>query len=139
MAAYQNRTDNAGIHISLLGIGNEPLIAVDTAGDGAFTFPDLAIGDYNLLVEAPQHIAVLLPLMVANPDEVIQLEALLHAGDVDDNGVINLSDVTLIGANFGLQTIVEIDNVDLNDDGWVDIRDLSLAGGNLDLAAPTLP
>ena len=139
LASYQNRTDNAGIHVSLLGPGNTELMMADTAGDGVFSFADLAIGDYQLLLEAPQHIPVLLPVTVANPDEVVQLEAELRAGDVDDNGVIDLLDVTLIGANFGLQTIPEIDNVDLNDDGWVDVRDLSLAGGNLDLAAPSVP
>ncbi len=136
---YQNRVDNAGIQISLLDVDNTPLMTVDTVADGAFSFADLAVGDYNLLLEAPQHIPVLLPVMIANPDEVVKLQAELRAGDVDDNGVIDLLDVTLIGANFGLQTIAEIDNVDLNDDGWVDIRDLTLAGGNLDLAAPTVP
>jgi hypothetical protein len=139
LATFQNRANNAGIHVSLLGIDNSPMIAVDTNDAGVFTFADIAVGDYNLLLEAPQHIPVLLPIMVANPDEVVQPQAVLRAGDVDDNGVIDLLDVTLIGANFGLQTIVEIDNVDLNDDGWVDIRDLTLAGGNLDLAAPVLP
>jgi hypothetical protein len=139
LVAYQNRPDNSGITVKLLGMGNAVITEVTTSADGAYTFPELPIGDYTLELLAPQHIAVLKSVPVESANSTVQLNDQLRAGDVDDSGVIDMADITLLGANFGLETIPEIGNADLNADGWINISDLSLAGGNLDLAAPSLP
>lgn len=139
LVAYQNRPSNSGIKVKLLGVANEVLQEVTTNSEGIYTFPDLPIGDYTLEMLAPQHIAVLKPVVIQTANETVQLNDQLRAGDVDSNNVINIADITLLGANFGIQVIPEIANLDLNADGWVNISDLSLAGGNLDLTGPTLP
>lgn len=139
LVAYQNRPNNSGIKVKLLGVANEVITEVTTNEDGAYTFPELPIGDYTLAIVAPQHIAVLKPVVIEAPNSTVQLNDQLRAGDVDDSGVVDMVDITLVGANFGLETIPEIGNVDLNADGWVNVSDLSLAGGNLDLASPSIP
>lgn len=139
LAAYQNRPNNGGITIKLLGVANQPITEVTTNADGTYSFPELPIGDYTLQLSAPQHLTVLKPVVIETANATVQLNDLLRAGDVDNNGIINMADITLLGANFGLQAIPEIANADLNADGWVNISDLSLAGGNLDLAGPLTP
>ena len=139
LVAYQNRPNNSGIKVKLLGVANEVITEVTTSNDGVYTFPELPIGDYTLEMIAPQHIAVLKPVVIESANSTVQLNDQLRAGDVDDSGIVDMVDITLVGANFGLEVIPEIGNVDLNSDGWVNVSDLSLAGGNLDLAAPSLP
>lgn len=136
LVAYQNRPDNSGIIVKLLGIGDSTLSEVTTAADGSYSFPDLPTGQYRVQLMAPQHIDAIKDITIESADAIVQLEDLLRAGDVDDSGLIDMVDVTLVGANFGLEAIEEIGNVDLNDDGTINVSDLSLVGGNLDLAAP---
>jgi hypothetical protein len=138
VASYQNRADNAGITVKLIGINAATLDEVVTGADGAFSFPQLPVGQYTLEMLAPQHIPIVEPVLLDTADATVQLQKQLRAGDVDDNGRIDIVDVTLVGANFGVQAIPEIQHVDLNDDGWINVSDLSLAGGNLDLVSPLL-
>jgi hypothetical protein len=136
LAAYQNRPDNGGITVKLLAANHNVITEFVTGADGLYAFPELPVGDYTLEMLAPQHIPVVESVSVQSENATVQVESLLRAGDVDDNGKIDLGDVTLVGANFGVEVIPEIDNVDLNDDGWVNISDLALTGGNFDLVSP---
>ena len=55
----------------------------------------------------------------------------LKGGDANDDDVINVSDATLIGADYG-KTSEFTDFTDINSSGKVDIYDLALMGGNYD-------
>lgn len=136
LVAYQNRPDNAGITVKLIGINDAVLNEIVTAADGAFSFADLPVGEYELQMLAPQHIPAVESVILEAANGAVQVSDLLRAGDVDDNGKVELQDVILVGANFGIEAIPEIGNVDLNDDGWINISDLALTGGNLDLVSP---
>lgn len=136
-AAFQNRPDNAGILVRLL-LNGGIVAEVLTGADGGYSFADVASGAYQLRFEAPQHIPTLAEVQVnADGGTPPQVEpVLLKAGDVDDNGVVDIVDATLIGANFGIEIITDITNLDLNGDGWVNISDLAMIGGNLGLTSP---
>ena len=136
--AYQNRPDNAGITAKLVGINDATLGEIVTDGDGAYGFSDLPVGEYRVELIAPQHIPVVQDVVIDADGTSVQVDGLLHAGDIDDNGVIDMADVTLVGANFGASVIPQIGHVDLNADGAINISDLSLVGGNLDLVSPLL-
>jgi hypothetical protein len=138
LAHYQNRPDNAGIKVEISVGTTSSLASVDTSTGGEFTFGDLAVGDYHLLLTAPQHIPVLQTVTVTDGETPVSLEIQLQAGDVDNNGRIEMDDILLVAANFGLSTVAEIQNVDLNADGTINISDLSLTSGNLDLVSPLL-
>jgi len=138
LAAYQNRPNNAGITVKLVGINDAVLSEVVTAEDGTFVFPELPVGEYTLLLMAPQHIPVVETVVIETADSTVQLADQLRAGDVDDNGRIDLEDVMLISANFGIEVVPGIEHFDLNQDGWINISDLALTGGNYDLTSPLL-
>lgn len=135
-AAYQNRPDDAGITVKLVGPNETAFMELVTGPDGTYAFPDIAVGEYVVQFHAPQHIPVVGSVVITNADETVEFQGELRAGDVDDNGLIDIQDVTLVGANFGLTVIPEIGNVDLNADGQINISDLALVGGNLDLESP---
>jgi hypothetical protein len=47
-------------------------------------------------------------------------------GDIDGNGVVNLSDLTVLLSNFGTPTGAGLEDGDLQGDGDVDLSDLTL-------------
>ena len=62
----------------------------------------------------------------------------LPGGDANNDGLIDLSDLTCIGGSFGNSPVVCGTNgsSDINSDGAVNILDLVLAGGNYGLISP---
>lgn len=62
----------------------------------------------------------------------------LRGGDADNSGLIDISDLSCIGAAFGGSPTVcgATGSTDINADGTVNILDLVLTGGNYGLATP---
>lgn len=137
VSEYQNRSSNAGIKVELFNRVDQSLVSeMVTAEDGAYTFAEVPLGTYNLLITAPQHIPVIVSVDVIS-DMVVTVEArTLSAGDVDDSGAVDIIDATFVGANFGLDVVTEIANMDLNGDGLINITDLVLVGSNFGLTSP---
>ncbi len=135
IAHFQNRPSNEGITVELLDLMDTPVGDIQTGADGSFNFADLAYGDYVIEITAPQHIPVLQTITLSDTSGQ-SLDFQLQAGDVDDSGAITMDDILLVAANFGLNTVPEISNVDLNADGVINISDLTLTAGNLDLVSP---
>jgi hypothetical protein len=138
--AYQNRPDNAGINVQLLTADGTFLVELTTNADGGYIFTDVPLGNYVIRVNAPQHLSFELPAVVETPGQVAELTGeTLRAGDTDDNGLIDTTDATFIGANYGVAAPPAPANADLNSDGTVNISDLALVGSNygLNVTAPT--
>ena len=139
MAHFQNRPDQSGIKVQLFEMGSTMLIGdVLTNNDGTFNFSDLAIGDYQLQATAPQHIPVLASVTISDPNNPVQIDVQLRAGDVDGDGKVTIDDILLVAANFDLPAQPAISNLVLNEDGTINISDLTLTSGNLDLESPLL-
>jgi hypothetical protein len=140
VAAYQNRPDNAGISVQLIGLDGVPISEMQTAADGAFTFTGVPLGVHTLRLSAPQHLIVERPVMVESDGQVIAVEqTVLPSGDADGNGLIDALDATLIGANFDVTVPPAPANADMNGDGLVNIADLVLVGSNFGLTGPVGP
>ncbi len=137
LVAYQSQADNTGIRIQLLqesAIINE----IVTSVDGSYFFVDLPLGSYRVLAAAPQHLTFIRNVQLESSGQAVDLgKATLIAGDVDDNGVIDIVDAGLIGANFGVESPL-FPNGDLNRDRVVNIADLVLVGSNFGLTGPIL-
>jgi hypothetical protein len=133
LAAYQTLTDGVGIHVQLLA-NNAVVGEVTTDATGGYSFSNLAPGSYVIKVIAPQHLGASLPVTIDPTGQVISLQPLtLLAGDTDDNGVIDLSDAGMIGANYGLDgSLVPL--ADLNHDNIINIGDLVIIGINFGLS-----
>lgn len=138
LAVYQNRLDAAGIRAELLGADEAVIAEVVTAADGAYQFASVTPGTYTVRLSAPQHITLLQPNVLVEVDgQIVELgQDRLLAGDVDNSGLVDLADATLIGANFNVEVPPAPFEPDLNGDGFVNIMDLVLVGGNLGVQSP---
>jgi glucose/arabinose dehydrogenase len=139
MLKLQGRTDNSGILVELLDVNAAVLTSQTTAADGAVNFASLPPGSYTLRATATGYLALVIPATVGaagEPDDV-SVQTLL-AGDTDNNGVIDLTDAGLIGANFDVDVPPAPATADLNADGTVDIRDLVLIGINFGRTGPII-
>jgi hypothetical protein len=125
---YQSRADSAGIRIQVLQDGAE-VAQLTTDASGDYRFEALPLGAYSLRALGPQHLAQARALLLESAQPVELAALVLLAGDVDNNGVIDVMDAGLIGANFGLEGDL-FPTADLNGDGLIDIRDLVLVGSN---------
>lgn len=136
VASYQSWPDNAGIRVRLLAQDGS-LVAEHTTGpDGAYRFEDIPVGVYGVLFTAPLHIPVAELVTVDVAGLALEQNAVLPAGDTNDDGFINALDATFVGSNFGLTVPPAPVNADLNGDGIVNISDLVLIGGNYGLESP---
>lgn len=134
--AYQNRPDNMGITVQL--VTNQNVIAtVVTGADGAYTFTDVPLGTYGVTAIATGHLRIGKVVDITSNGQVADLGTLvLPGGDTNDDGIIDLTDAGLIGANFDLAAPPAPVAADVNLDGMVNIRDLAIIGGNFGLQAP---
>jgi glucose/arabinose dehydrogenase len=135
VVGYQNRPDNAGIKVSLIGANASAPVELVTNDDGTFSFTDVPVGEYTIQYSAAGHLAVTQQAVIVASDGLI-VDAgttTLRAGDTDQNGAIDLQDAALIGANFGNTAPPAPSETDLNGDGQVNISDLVLVGGNFGL------
>lgn len=126
----QGRSDHSGARIIVNGseVGT-------TNADGRFLF-DVPAGTYTLGASMPGYLRAEAARVLVPPDQTTQLTAItLEAGDINNDGRIDLLDLSGIGSL--LSTIRPTEpRTDLNGDGVVDIRDLVLAAQNYDHTAP---
>lgn len=134
-ANYQNAPDNAGITVQLVKDGSV-LTQLTTAENGVFKFTDVPVGEYQLLLSAPLHLAVIGALSITTDGMDMDMGILtLPAGDTDNSGKVDILDASWIGINFGGDAALA-PNADLNYDNLINIRDLVLVGSNFDLQGP---
>lgn len=100
-----------------------------TDTNGAFWINEAPADTYSLTADSAGFLAATCAGVVHTSDTLTELLAVaLLAGDVDDSGVIDVTDAVAIGDVFGSTTPGEV--ADLNIDGEVDILDLILMAVN---------
>ncbi len=93
----------------------------------------LPFGSYKLVVRRPQYLTRVVHFELAGSHTMEPLT--LYCGDIDNNNVIDVSDLALLSLAFGSRPGSKNWNplADLNDDGMVDVLDLSLLTQNYGL------
>jgi len=121
---YQNHKQKAGILVTVLDSQNTVLTRTATDDKGNYSVQVPAESAYWVVFSAPLHLTtkIMLPPKVAAP------KMILKGGDLDQNGCVDTSDLSLMTASFGTAAVT----VDITGDGTVDARDLAILAGNLD-------
>ncbi len=100
-----------------------------TNDDGSFLFNNIPADTYMLTADSPGFLAAMCEGVVHAADALTTLTGVnLLAGDIDGNGMIDITDAVAIGTVFGSAVSGEV--ADLNMDGVVDILDLILMAVN---------
>ena len=105
---------------------------VDTNADGNYSFVELTTNTYSFTADAPGYLAAVCEGKTVDADLALATVELL-AGDVVDDDVIDITDATAIGVDFG-NTGAGL-AADLNADEVVDVLDLILMSANYGVTA----
>ncbi|MFN8485320.1 MAG: C25 family cysteine peptidase [Anaerolineae bacterium] len=103
--------------------------SVVTGPNGAF---DLAVppGSYTVTASAPHYLSSQATVILAANQPSANLGSVMQrAGDIDNNGAIDLFDLVIVAGNYGLNPPYNT-AADINKDGAVDLFDLVIVGGN---------
>ena len=135
--AYQNFPTNSNITVQLVDSQGNILASVTTGADGAYSFNNAPIGTLGITAVADLSLRIGKVVTVTTMGQTIDLgKSTLPGGDTDNNGEINLTDASLIGANFDIPVSPAPVAADINGDGLINIRDLAIIGGNFGLKSP---
>jgi len=125
---YEKRPDQTGIAITVSQNG-APFAQGQSNADGSFQLNNVPAGQYVLQFSAQGYLSASATLDVqAGQGATVQVTLL--AGDIDNNGVIDLTDASFIGANYRIQAPPAPAPADLNGDGMINLVDLVLVGKN---------
>ncbi|MBZ0297681.1 MAG: DUF5060 domain-containing protein [Anaerolineae bacterium] len=139
LAVYQNRPDNAGITVELFDESQKMVAQTVTSVEGAYSFNMVTSGTYALRYMAQQHVTLVQVVVVETDEQSLDLgQVILRAGDVNDDGIVDLVDASFVGANYGQDVMPEIAYVDLNGDGLINVGDLAMVGGNYGITGPLI-
>lgn len=127
--------DNQAGH-EVTAVGSSATLSTTTNINGDFLFDNAPADTYDVTADSPGFLAATCTDVVHTADALTTLlDVTLLAGDIDNNGVIDITDAVAIGAAFGTTNEV----ADLNGDGVVDILDLILMAVNFDQDAAGNP
>ncbi len=117
-------------------IVNETHQVTNSDPSGHFTIDEVAIGlTTNITAQAPGHLsAICHDVAITGPDKIGLNPIALLSGDVNDDNLIDISDIMIITANMG--QIAPNLPADLNQDGKIDILDINLVSRNFGQAGP---
>lgn len=128
----QGRSDESGAVVTALPGGYDD--TTDSAGDYAVT--QVPPGTYTVIVEMARYLDATKGGVLVNAGAVTTLgQVKLLGGDANDDDIINILDLSIIGGAFGTSPPSNAKG-DINDDGTVNILDLVLAGGNYTKTSP---
>jgi len=106
-----------------------------TATNGWYTFTEVVPNVYNVSFIHPLYLTTVLEGCVVNANETAWLpDVTLLGGDLNDDEVIDISDLVIGAANFNTNDPMS----DVNGDGLVDIYDIVLIGKNFGLTGPII-
>jgi hypothetical protein len=137
VAQYQNRPDNSGIKVELLDVNQTALAQVVTKVSGAYTFTDVPSGTYTVRLSAPQNLTLVKTASVPGDGKTVDVGTLiLIAGDTNNDDKVDITDASLVGANFTVSVPPAPAPADVTADNTINIRDLVLVGSNFGLKGP---
>ncbi len=122
------------IELRLLQVETDDLLATTTDETGAFSFEDLAPGDYVLEAGAEGYISKQMSFTLADGEALELPQTQLSGGDLDNNNKIDLDDLVLIAANYDGPALVA--EADVNNDDWIDISDMAIVGSQFGVVGP---
>ncbi|MBC7260971.1 MAG: hypothetical protein H5T63_03070, partial [Chloroflexi bacterium] len=103
---------------------------VTTGSWGTYSFSNMTDDTYEFRIEMARYLDASADVVVSGDDMTLNLCKLL-GGDANDDDVIDISDATIIGGQFGKSGgDISDPRADINNDNEVDILDLVLMGGN---------
>lgn len=128
------QADATGIVVKLtLPDGNG--LQTTTDNTGHFVFANLAAGAYRVDVGVVGYLSSQTTFSLTQGQALVLPSVVLVGGDTNQDNKIDLTDASLIAANFDSSTVVP--GADLNHDGVVDIRDLTTIGAYFGQSGPT--
>jgi hypothetical protein len=104
------------------------ILSAVTDGAGNFLFTGLAAGTYNFTADAAGYLPARCTSKTVVAPQTVLLPVELIAGDVNDDGLIDITDAVAIGTAFDNPAANPA--ADLNGDGVVNILDLILMAAN---------
>jgi len=122
----QGREDHSG---ALVNVGGWQQV---TGGDGRVAF-DLPPGYYAIRVSMNGYLYAQETFHMTPGGYIDLCTVTLVGGDVNNDGVIDILDLSYVGGAFGSTN----PGADINDDGIVDILDLATVAGNFGKRAPS--
>jgi hypothetical protein len=102
-------------------------LSTQTDNNGNFSFEEVDAGTYTLTANSPGFLAATCTNLTHEGDTVLESVTLL-AGDIDDNGIVDIVDAVAIGSALGDAEPGQI--TDLNIDLIVDVLDIILMSVN---------
>jgi hypothetical protein len=128
-AYLESRTVHDGITVTLEGAG----LSTTTDANGAYAINGVPSGTYTVTFEYDEFLDVEVGGVVVVDGLITELCGYtLLAGDLNDDEVVDILDLSLCASEFGSTS----PDADVNADGIVDIYDLVLIGKNFKLASP---
>ncbi len=131
-AFLEGRSEHGNIAIEM---SNGNSYTTTTTADGWYTFTEVAPNVYDVSFSHPMYLTTVLEDCVVNAEEAAWLpDVTLLGGDLNDDEVIDISDLVIGAANFNTNDPMS----DINGDGLVDIYDVVLIGKNFGLTGPII-
>lgn len=123
-AAYQNRLpDQSGIHVQVLDAALNLIGTATTDAQGVFAVAAPSADFYWLVVTAPLHRSVTLPMY---PGDALP-DMILAGGDFNQDGCVGPSDLAVL---VGALDVAGSPATDITGDGLTDVSDLAIVTGN---------
>ncbi|MBN1937519.1 MAG: hypothetical protein JW934_22870 [Anaerolineae bacterium] len=131
-AFLEGRDEHGGIAVEM---SNSEFYATTTDVDGWYEFVDVIAETYNVYFSHELYLTTVVEGCTVNPGETAWMpDITLLGGDLNGDGVIDISDLVIGAANFNTGDPMS----DINGDGLVDIFDIVLIGKNFGLTGPII-
>jgi hypothetical protein len=131
----QGRSDHSGVMVC--ADDNDEPICVETGADGRYLMV-LGPGSYLVTINMERYLDAERNVLLMAGSSTLLPDVSCPGGDSNDDCVINILDLGLLGGRFGsLCGDANWDQrADINDDCAINILDLALAGGNFSKTCP---
>ncbi len=138
----QGRPVESGGTVSIMTAGGYTASTPISAADGTWNISNIPAGSYQVNVEMARYLdaqkgASGSGVTISGGGTTTLAKVKLLGGDANDDDVVDISDASIIGADFGKSGLSISDvRADINNDGTVDVLDLVLMGGNFGKFSP---
>lgn len=137
----QGRSNESGAVVTIISVGGHTAWTT-TVVNGSWSFTGIPAVSYQVNIEQERYLdaqkgAAGSGVVVTAGGTTTLNQVKLLGGDANDDDLVDISDATIIGGEFGKSGGGISDfRADINNDGTVDIMDLVLFGGNYSKTSP---